>query len=55
MKLSKQTIETIKTVVIAVLVTMVVAFVCGMKYQVHNQSAIDSAVKAAIVQPKALK
>lgn len=55
MKLSKQTIETIKTVVIAVLVTLVVAFVCGMKYQAHNQAVIDNAVKSAVSVKAPLK
>ena len=55
MKLSKQTIETIKTVVIAVLVTMVVAFVCGMKYQAHNQAAIDNAVRVSVQSKAPLK
>ncbi len=46
MKPSKTTIETIKTVIIAVLITGIIAFVGGMKYEAHNNQKVESAVKA---------
>lgn len=50
MKVSKEAIETIKTVTIAVLITGAVAFVGGVKYQIHTQNTIDAAVKSAVSQ-----
>ena len=46
-KLNKQAIETVKTVVIAVLLSAMVAFVAGVKYEQIAQSEIDEAVQAA--------
>lgn len=43
-KPSKQSIETAKTVVIAVLITAIVAFVGGMKYHAHQTAQVRSAV-----------
>ncbi len=45
--MNKQVIETVKTVVIAVLITGVVAFVCGMNYQSNRQAEVQSAVEQA--------
>lgn len=44
-KPSKGTIETIKTVLIAVLITAIVAFIVGMHYANAQQSRVDNAVK----------
>lgn len=38
--------ETIKTVVIAVLITAILAFVGGMKYQSREHQQVQSAVQA---------
>lgn len=46
-KLKKSTIEAIKTVTIAVLVTALVAFIGGVKYANKQQAQIDQAVKKA--------
>lgn len=43
-KLNKQTVETAKTVVIAVLVSAIVAFISGMAYANKQQSKVDNAV-----------
>lgn len=43
----KQVIETVKTVTIAILVTAIVAFICGMAYANKQHSEIDQAVKSA--------
>ena len=56
-KISKQTIETTKTVVIAVLITGVIAFVGGMRYQASLHAATETKVKQAVAgvqteQPK---
>lgn len=50
-KPSKTTVETVKTVLIAVLVTGVVAFIGGM----HYQSAQNAQVKAAVVEATSKK
>lgn len=42
MKLSKETRETTKTIVIAVLLTAIIAFVGGMKYQTHYVSQVKA-------------
>jgi hypothetical protein len=47
-KPKKQTIETIKTVTIAVLVTAVIAFIAGVQYQESRQHEIDTAVDNAV-------
>lgn len=52
MKITKQTVETVKTIVIAVLVTGIIAFVGGMKYEAHNAQRVDSAVKSAVQNVK---
>jgi hypothetical protein len=44
--INRGVIETVKTIVIAVLVTAIVAFVGGVKYEQFNTGRIDSAVKA---------
>lgn len=44
-KPNKNTIETVKTIVISVLVTAIVAFVGGMKFQDHQQAMVNDAVK----------
>lgn len=41
-----RTIETIKTIVIAILITAVVAFIAGMRYAESEQAKVDAAVKA---------
>lgn len=52
-KPNPKTIETLKTVVIAVLVTGILAFVAGMKYQANTNSQVHSQAKAlASVQSK---
>lgn len=43
-KMSKQARETTKTVVIAVLVTAIVAFIAGTQYQESNSSKVQAAV-----------
>jgi hypothetical protein len=48
MKVPKQTIETTKTVVIAVLITGVIAFVGGMQYQSSLQAQTNAQVKQAV-------
>lgn len=49
-KLNKGTVETIKTVVIAVLVTAVVAFIGGMQYAQRQEARVNNAVKSAQAQ-----
>jgi uncharacterized protein (UPF0333 family) len=49
-KPSKQAIETVKTVVIAVLVTSIVAFVAGMRYQANVHSSTEAKVSQAVAQ-----
>lgn len=44
-KINKQAVETFKTVLIAVLVTAVVAFIAGMRYADTQQEKINQAVK----------
>lgn len=56
-KINKQSVETFKTVLIAVLITAVIAFVAGMRYANSQQATIDQAVKsvqqtATVVEPK---
>lgn len=43
---TKSTVETVKTVVIAVLVTGIIAFVSGMHYEKSVQGNIDVKVQA---------
>lgn len=45
---NQKTIETIKTIVIAVLVTGIIAFVGGMKYQAHVNSQVKSEAKSIV-------
>lgn len=40
----KQTVETVKTVVIAVLVTAIIAFVGGMRYHARETAQVKAAV-----------
>lgn len=58
-KISKQSVETFKTVLIAVLVTAVIAFVAGMRYadqqQQKVQAAVEEVAKTAEVQKPELK
>lgn len=46
-QVSRQTVETIKTVVIAVLITAVAAFIGGMHYQNANNARVHAAVVEA--------
>lgn len=46
MKLTKQTIETLKTIVIVALVTAIFAFVGGIKYQAHYTSQVKAEAKS---------
>lgn len=48
----KPIIETIKTVTIAVLITAIVFFIAGVKYQQSTQSNTDKQVKEAVAQIK---
>lgn len=50
-KPSKGTIETIKTVIISVLVTGIIAFIGGMQYAQHQQSVLETAVQTAVETP----
>ena len=52
-KPNKQTVETVKTVLIAVLVTGVIAFVAGMQYNVRQTAKNDARVQSAVQQLKA--
>lgn len=52
-KPNKQTVETVKTVLIAVLVTGVVAFVAGMQYNASQTAKADARVQGAVEQLKA--
>jgi cell division protein FtsN len=45
---TKNTIETVKTVVIAVLVTAIIAFIGGMKFQAREHAQVQSAVNSAV-------
>lgn len=44
----RSTIETIKTIVIAVLITAILAFVAGMKYQSHYTSQVKAEAKSIV-------
>jgi Mn2+/Fe2+ NRAMP family transporter len=46
-KIKKGTIETVKTVIIAILVTAVIAFVGGMHFSNQRNAEMQGAVKAA--------
>lgn len=48
MKLTKESRETLKTIVIAVLITGIVAFVAGMKYQAHVQNQVKAEAKSIV-------
>ena len=52
-KINKTTIETVKTVVIAVLVTAVIMFVTGMQYQARQTAKTDAKVATTVEQLKA--
>ena len=55
-KVKKGTVETIKTVLIAVLVTAVIAFIGGMHFSNQRNAELQSAVKQAVsVQAEAKK
>lgn len=58
-KIKKEAVETFKTVVIAVLVTAVVAFIAGMRYADNQnaevQAAVKEVVKAQVVEEPKLK
>lgn len=45
---NKQTIETLKTVTITVLVTGILAFVAGMKYQANVHDQVKSEAKSIV-------
>lgn len=47
-KINKQTVETVKTVLIAVLVTAIIAFVGGMKYQTREQAQAYAKAEAML-------
>lgn len=47
-KVNKSLVETVKTVLIAVMITGVVAFVAGMHYQNNLTSDKQTAVKSAV-------
>jgi hypothetical protein len=49
-KIKRGTIEAIKTVLIAVLITGLLAFIGGMQYQKHQQAEVQKAVKAVQAQ-----
>lgn len=49
----KQTIETVKTVLIAVLVTAILAFVAGIHYADSQHSRVDAAVSAVSTEAPA--
>lgn len=51
-KINKQTVETVKTVVIAVLITGAIAFVGGMKFNASQNAQADARVNAAVQQLK---
>ena len=44
-KINKQSVETFKTVVIAILITAVIAFVAGMRYADNQNNKVQAAVK----------
>ena len=44
-KINKTTVETVKTVLIAILVTAVVAFIAGMRYADNQNAKVQAAVK----------
>lgn len=54
-KIKKGTIETVKTVTIAILVTAVIAFVGGMHFSNQRNAEMQKAVKQAQVQAEAKK
>ena len=41
-------IETVKTIVIVAMFTVVIAFVAGMKYQTHVNNQVKSEAKAIV-------
>lgn len=43
--MKKPDLETIKTIVISVLVTAIIAFIGGINYQSHQQTMVNDAVK----------
>lgn len=45
-KVNKQAVETAKTVVIAVLITAIVAFIGGMRYAEHQEARVTKAAKS---------
>lgn len=52
-KIKKGTIETVKTVIIAILVTAVIAFLGGMHFSNQRNAEMQRAVKAAQVSAQA--
>lgn len=44
-KINKQSVETFKTVLIAILITGVIAFVAGMRYANEQNAKVEAAVK----------
>lgn len=50
--INKTQIETIKTITIAILITGIVAFVAGMRYQASQDMQVKSAVQAATQEVK---
>lgn len=52
-KINKGTVETIKTVVIAVLITAIVAFIGGMHFASAQEARVSEAAKAAQVTASA--
>lgn len=52
---SKNAIETVKTVVIAVLITAICAFVAGMKFQAREHTQVQTAVNSAVASLEAKK
>ena len=45
-KVNKQAVETAKTVIIAVLITAIVAFIGGMRYAEHQEARVTQAAKS---------
>lgn len=48
-KVNKQAVETAKTVVIAVLITAIVAFIGGMRYAEHQEARVTKAASTTVV------
>lgn len=52
---TKNTVETVKTVTIAVLVTAIIAFIGGMKFQAREHAQVQGAVNSAVATLEAKK